>query len=122
MATDSLDPVGIYFGTRSGKLYASKDAGQSWREVLNGLPQIVCVASAVVAELAGDSSPGPTVERKRVSPKKVKPSKIKGSSGKRKRPLTPNSSRRETGKKGIPSRPGKGEKGTRTPVRKRRRR
>ena len=57
MVTDSLDPVGIYFGTRSGKLYASRDAGKTWKELLNGLPQIVCVASAVVAELAGPSTP-----------------------------------------------------------------
>jgi photosystem II stability/assembly factor-like uncharacterized protein len=57
MVTDSLDPVGIYFGTRSGKLYASSDAGKTWKEVLDGLPQIVCVASAVVAGLAGRATP-----------------------------------------------------------------
>jgi serine/threonine protein kinase len=86
MATDSLDPVGIYFGTRSGKLYASRDAGQTWKEVLNGLPQIVCVASAVVAELAGHSPPAPPEKRKRVSPKKkiMKSSGRKRSVGKRK--------------------------------------
>jgi hypothetical protein len=72
MATDALDPVGIYFGTRSGKLYASRDEGKIWKEVLNGLPQIVCVASAVVAELAGPSLPRSTEKRKRASPKKTK--------------------------------------------------
>ncbi len=72
MVTDSLDPVGIYFGTRSGKLYASRDAGKTWKELLNGLPQIVCVASAVVAELAGPSTPRPTEKRRRASPKKTK--------------------------------------------------
>ena len=56
MVTDSLDPVGVYFGTRSGKLYGSRDAGKTWKELLNGLPQIVCVASAVVAELAGPAA------------------------------------------------------------------
>src|SRR5262245_18272431 len=56
MVTDALDPVGIYFGTRSGKVYASRDAGKSWKELLNGLPQIVCVASAVVGESAGPRS------------------------------------------------------------------
>jgi serine/threonine protein kinase len=65
MVTDSLDPVGIYFGTRSGKLYASRDAGKSWKELLNGLPQIVCVASAVVAELAGPSTGRPKEKRRR---------------------------------------------------------
>jgi serine/threonine protein kinase len=77
MVTDSLDPVGIYFGTRSGKLYASKDAGQTWKEVLNGLPQIVCVASAVVAELAGPATPRPTAKRRRASPKNAKGSVAK---------------------------------------------
>jgi photosystem II stability/assembly factor-like uncharacterized protein len=72
MVTDSLDPVGIYFGTRSGKLFASRDAGQTWKEVVNRLPQIVCVASAVVAELAGHATPTPTAKRRRVSPKKLK--------------------------------------------------
>jgi serine/threonine protein kinase len=67
MVTDPLDPAGIYFGTRSGKLYASTDAGRTWRELLNGLPQIVCVASAVVAELAGPSTPRPAKQRKRAA-------------------------------------------------------
>jgi hypothetical protein len=77
MVTDSLDPVGIYFGTRSGKLYASRDAGKTWKEVVNGLPQIVCVASAVVAELAGPSTPRPTEKRRRASPKNAKSSVAK---------------------------------------------
>jgi hypothetical protein len=87
MVTDSLDPVGIYFGTRSGKLYASRDEGKNWREVLNGLPQIVCVASAVVAELAGPASPRATEKRRRASPRKVKGSvaERKGSSAKGRR-------------------------------------
>jgi serine/threonine protein kinase len=77
MATDSLDPVGIYFGTRSGKLYASRDAGRTWTEVLNGLPQIVCVASAVIAELAGPSRPRPTAKPGRTSEKQTKVSVTK---------------------------------------------
>jgi serine/threonine protein kinase/photosystem II stability/assembly factor-like uncharacterized protein len=77
MAIDSLDPAGIYFGTRSGRLYGSKDAGKSWRELLSGLPQIVCVTSAVVAELAGASSTGsPRKKRRRASPKKAKRSVV----------------------------------------------
>jgi photosystem II stability/assembly factor-like uncharacterized protein len=77
MMTDSLDPVGIYFGTRSGKLYASKDAGKSWKELLNGLPQIVCVASAVVAELAGGSTPSRAEKRNRGNAKNSKSSVAK---------------------------------------------
>jgi hypothetical protein len=72
MVTDALDPVGIYFGTRSGKLYASRDAGKTWKELLNGLPQIVCVASAVVAELAGPSAPRSTEKRRQAPLKKAK--------------------------------------------------
>jgi serine/threonine protein kinase len=72
MVTDSLDPVGIYFGTRSGKLYASKDAGKTWRELLNGLPQIVCVGCAVIAGLSGTSTLMPTSKRKRATGKKAK--------------------------------------------------
>jgi serine/threonine protein kinase len=66
MTTDFLDPAGVYFGTRSGKLYASTDAGRTWSEVCSGLPQIVCVASAVISELAGSAT-----KRKR-APKKAK--------------------------------------------------
>jgi serine/threonine protein kinase/photosystem II stability/assembly factor-like uncharacterized protein len=91
MVTDSLDPVGIYFGTRSGKLYASRDAGQTWKLVLDGLPQIVCVASAVISELAGPSTPRPTEKRRRVASRKTK-----GSVSKRKdtRPTAPKRRRR----------------------------
>jgi hypothetical protein len=72
MVTDSLDPVGVYFGTRSGKLYGSRDAGKTWKELLNGLPQIVCVATAVVAELAAPSAAKPAKKDRRASPKKPK--------------------------------------------------
>jgi photosystem II stability/assembly factor-like uncharacterized protein len=47
MSADSLRPAGIYFGTRSGKLYGSPDAGDSWSELADGLPPIVCVRAAV---------------------------------------------------------------------------
>src|SRR5215469_11404752 len=72
MVTDSLDPVGVYVGTRSGKLYASRDAGRTWTEIINGLPQIVCVAAAVVAELAGPAATKSTEKRRRTSAKKTK--------------------------------------------------
>jgi serine/threonine protein kinase/photosystem II stability/assembly factor-like uncharacterized protein len=71
MVTDSLDPVGVYFGTRSGKLYGSRDAGKTWKELLNGLPQIVCVSSAVVAELAVPAATKLTKKERRASPKKA---------------------------------------------------
>lgn len=54
MTADNLEPAGIYFGTRSGKLYGSSTEGKSWRLVLDGLPQVVCVKTAVVGEPAKD--------------------------------------------------------------------
>ncbi|HET7457987.1 MAG TPA: exo-alpha-sialidase [Gemmatimonadaceae bacterium] len=48
LAADSLGPAGVYFGTRSGKLYASANDGEQWTEIANGLPSITCVKAAVV--------------------------------------------------------------------------
>ncbi len=48
LAVDALDPVGVYFGTRNGKLFGSADEGDSWTELADGLPPIVCVKTAVV--------------------------------------------------------------------------
>jgi len=50
MAVDSLDPAGVYFGTRSGRVYGSKDGGTSWSLLREGLPPVVCVKAAVVGE------------------------------------------------------------------------
>jgi serine/threonine protein kinase len=50
MTTDSLDPHGLYFGTRSGQLYGSCDEGKSWKRILESLPAVVCVRSAVIGE------------------------------------------------------------------------
>ncbi|MFN2565495.1 MAG: exo-alpha-sialidase, partial [Gemmatimonadaceae bacterium] len=48
LAADTHDPAGIYFGTRSGKLFGSTDAGESWKEIAPALPPICCVKAAVV--------------------------------------------------------------------------
>jgi len=53
MTADSYDPVGIYFGTRSGKLFASSDEGRTWQKILEGLPPIACIRSAVVEDTSG---------------------------------------------------------------------
>lgn len=50
LCADSLDPHGLYFGTRSGQLYASSDEGKSWRKILENLPAVVCVKCAVIGE------------------------------------------------------------------------
>jgi photosystem II stability/assembly factor-like uncharacterized protein len=49
MAVDSLDPLGVYFGTRSGKLFGSSDEGKSWDELVDGLPPVVSVKAARVS-------------------------------------------------------------------------
>lgn len=48
MDTDSSSPAGVYFGTRSGKLFASADEGDSWSLVREGLPPVVCVRATVM--------------------------------------------------------------------------
>jgi photosystem II stability/assembly factor-like uncharacterized protein len=48
MSADTHDPAGIYFGTRSGKVYASADEGEHWSNIANALPAVVCVNAAVI--------------------------------------------------------------------------
>jgi photosystem II stability/assembly factor-like uncharacterized protein len=48
LAVDSHQPAGVYFGTRSGKLYASHSAGDHWKAIAESLPPICCVKTAVV--------------------------------------------------------------------------
>ena len=51
LTVDGLDPAGVYFGTRSGKLYGSRDEGARWELLRDGLPAIVCVRAATVENL-----------------------------------------------------------------------
>ena len=48
LATDSLEPAGVYFGTSSGTLYASADEGDSWTCIAQHLPTISSVETLVV--------------------------------------------------------------------------
>jgi hypothetical protein len=45
---DTLDPAGLYVGTRTGEVFASPDAGESWRTLASYLPPVVCVKPAVL--------------------------------------------------------------------------
>jgi len=47
-ACDSLDPAGLYVGTRTGSVFASPDGGESWRELARHLPPVLCVKTAVL--------------------------------------------------------------------------
>ena len=46
MTTDSRDPVGVYFGTTGGEVWASRDEGESWTQIANSLPEIYSVEVA----------------------------------------------------------------------------
>lgn len=48
MATDTLDSVGVYFGTGGGALFASADEGENWRCLEEHLPPIFSVETLVV--------------------------------------------------------------------------
>lgn len=48
MATDGHDPVGVYFGTNSGSVYASVDEGDSWRCIARDLPLVNSVETLPV--------------------------------------------------------------------------
>jgi photosystem II stability/assembly factor-like uncharacterized protein len=43
MTVDGCDPVGVYFGTTSGEVWASVNEGRSWRGVASHLPEIYSV-------------------------------------------------------------------------------
>ncbi len=41
MTVDNLDPCGIYMGTTTGEIFASADEGDSWTQIISGLPRIL---------------------------------------------------------------------------------
>ena len=49
LATDHLDPVGVYAGTRMGHLFHSADEGKSWRLIAQWLPPIYSVSTATIS-------------------------------------------------------------------------
>jgi photosystem II stability/assembly factor-like uncharacterized protein len=49
MGVDPLPSTGVYFGTRTGKLYASADEGESWQQLHDGLPPVVSVRAVQVS-------------------------------------------------------------------------
>ncbi|WP_077488675.1 sialidase family protein [Sinomonas mesophila] len=54
-SVDSAEPVGVYFGTRGGSVYASADEGESFQEVAARLPDVLCVRAAALPEGVGSS-------------------------------------------------------------------
>lgn len=48
LATDSLDPAGVYFGTSGGHLFGSSDGGDTWTTLAAHLPAIQSVRAIVL--------------------------------------------------------------------------
>jgi photosystem II stability/assembly factor-like uncharacterized protein len=79
MAADTLPRAGLYFGTRSGKVFGSADGGASWRLVAEGLPPVLCVKAAVVPVMA-KRRPRPATaaaRSRRVPPRKTVARRLK---------------------------------------------
>ena len=49
LAADALDPVGLYFGTTGGEVWASRDEGASWECIRMHLPQVHAIEAALLA-------------------------------------------------------------------------
>ncbi len=49
MAIDSYDSPGLYFGTSTGQVFASADAGDTWTQLADFLPSISSVEVATIA-------------------------------------------------------------------------
>lgn len=43
LATDGYDPLGVYFGTSSGEVWASTNEGARWKCIARGLPHIYSI-------------------------------------------------------------------------------
>ena len=47
MAVDEADPIGVYAGTNTGQLFASRDEGESWKMISDFLPPIFSVTTGI---------------------------------------------------------------------------
>jgi hypothetical protein len=50
MATDRLEPAGVYFGASSGTLFGSADEGETWQAIAQHLPTISSVETLVLED------------------------------------------------------------------------
>ncbi len=48
ISTDSIDPAGLYFGTETGQLFATRDEGRNWERIADFLPPILSVEAATL--------------------------------------------------------------------------
>jgi len=49
LATDHLDPAGVYVATRMGQVFHSTDEGKTWRSIAEWLPPIHSVSTATIS-------------------------------------------------------------------------
>src|SRR5579885_2881855 len=49
MCTDTSDPCGVYVGTNTGQIFATRDGGDSWQLIADFLPAIYSVNATVIA-------------------------------------------------------------------------
>jgi photosystem II stability/assembly factor-like uncharacterized protein len=49
MSVDQLDSCGVYFGTTGGQVYASADAGDTWKAIVRDLPAVLSVEVQTLA-------------------------------------------------------------------------
>jgi photosystem II stability/assembly factor-like uncharacterized protein len=47
MTADALQPVGVYFGTTGGEVWASFDEGRKWQCLCLHLPEVLAVEAAL---------------------------------------------------------------------------
>ncbi|HEX2022053.1 MAG TPA: exo-alpha-sialidase [Candidatus Thermoplasmatota archaeon] len=47
MATDGRDPAGIYVGTTTGQVFASRDEGVTWAKIADHLPPVLSLSAGV---------------------------------------------------------------------------
>jgi photosystem II stability/assembly factor-like uncharacterized protein len=83
MTADAFDPAGIYFGTRNGQIFGSRDEGRTWVKVLEGLPAVTCIRTALVEDASGISSLAPRKASPTTSSQARSPSKTKSHRTKR---------------------------------------
>ena len=62
MDTDTMNPAGVYFGTRSGTVWGSANGGAAWTAVTTGLPPVLCVRAVVIGQ-----TPKPRAARSRAA-------------------------------------------------------
>ena len=79
LVADSLLPMGIYLGTRSGQLFVSRDEGKTWERIIEGLPPVLCIRNSFIQDTtfgSAEISPSDTAPRLLVPARQILPQQI----------------------------------------------